>query len=191
MNLANKFTIARVIMIPLFIAAVLIDAIPYNYTVAALIFIIASITDTIDGHLARSRNMITDFGKFLDPLADKALVVTALICLVDLGWVSSVIVSIIVIREFMVNALRLVASSSSGEVIAASIWGKLKTVTQMVAIVATLVFMAFLQIFPELIPQSALFAVSTAMMLVAAVMTVISGADYLYKYKDYINTKKT
>lgn len=190
MNLANKFTIARVIMIPLFIAAVLIDAIPYNYTVAALIFIIASITDTIDGHLARSRNMITDFGKFLDPLADKALVVTALICLVDLGWVSSVIVSIIVIREFMVNALRLVASSSSGEVIAASIWGKLKTVTQMIAIIATLVFMAFLQIFPELIPQSSLYAVSTAMMLVAAVMTVISGADYLYKYKDYINTKK-
>lgn len=189
MNLANKFTIARVVMIPLFMVAILVDAIPYNYTFAAAVFIIASVTDTIDGILARKKNMITDFGKFLDPLADKALVVTALICLVDLGWTPGVIVAVIVIREFTVNALRLVASSG-GEVIAASIWGKLKTVTQMVAVVSTLVFMAFLQIVPDLISENVLYIISLVMMIIAAVMTVISGADYIYKYKDFIDTEK-
>lgn len=189
MNLANKFTLFRVILIPAFIAVVLTNF-PYHYLISLVIFSVASITDAIDGHLARSKQMVTTFGKFLDPLADKALVVSALICLIDLDWTWCVLVVIIVIREFLVTSLRLVAINSDGAVIAASIWGKLKTTTQMCAIVGTLSFAAFEEIFPDIIQHQTLYIISLVLMSIATVMTVISGVDYLYKYKGYIDTTK-
>ena len=189
MNLANKFTLLRVILIPFFIAALLIESIPYHYIIAFVIFVIASITDAIDGHLARSRNMITSFGKFLDPLADKALVVSALICLIELKWTWSVLVIIIVIREFLVTSIRLVASSSSGEVIAASIWGKLKTVTQMVGISSILAFGAFEDVIGTQY-HSVLYITAIVLMCIATFTTVMSGIDYLMKYRSYIDTTK-
>ena len=189
MNIANKFTVLRVILIPLFVAFLLIDKLPYNYLIALAIFGIASITDAIDGHIARSRNMITSFGKFLDPLADKALVVSALICLVELKWTWSVLVIVIVLREFLVTSLRLVASSSSGEVIVASFWGKLKTVTQMIAICCILAFGAFEDFFGTQW-HSIFYIVAIILMFVAALFTVVSGIDYIIKYKHYIDTTK-
>lgn len=189
MNLANKFTVLRVILIPLFVAVLLIKAIPCHYLIALAIFGIASITDAVDGHLARSRNMITSFGKFLDPLADKALVVSALVCLLELGWTWSVLVIIIILREFLVTSLRLVASSTSGEVIAASILGKIKTTTQMTAIALILAFGAYEDFFGTGI-HNILYIVAIVCMSVAAVATVVSGIDYVIKYKGYIDTTK-
>lgn len=186
MNIANKFTLFRVILIPLFVAVLLIKF-PFHYIIALVVFALASVTDAIDGHLARSRNMVTSFGKFLDPLADKALVVSALICLVELNWTWSVLVIIIVLREFLVTSLRLVASSTSGEVIAASYWGKLKTTTQMIAICFLLAFGGFEGIFGTQW-HNTLFMVGIVLMGIATVFTVISGVDYVVKYRGYIDT---
>ncbi len=136
MNLANKLTLLRVILVPFFAFFMLAgDIVPYSYLWAAVIFAVASITDTADGKIARKYNMVTNFGKFLDPLADKVLVVTALICFVELGWASAWVTAIIVAREFVVSGIRLIAAGSEKKtVIAASIWGKLKTASTMVAI---------------------------------------------------------
>lgn len=189
MNLANKFTTLRVILIPIFVAVLLIKQIPCHYLIALAIFGIASVTDAIDGHLARSRNMITSFGKFLDPLADKALIVSALICLLELGWTWAVLVIIIVLREFLVTSLRLVASSTSGEVIAASFLGKIKTTTQMVTIALILAFGAYEDFFGTGI-HNILFVIAIVLMALTAVATIISGIDYVIKYKGYIDTTK-
>lgn len=189
MNIANKFTVCRVILIPLFIAALLIQSIPLNYLIALIIFAVASITDAIDGHLARSRNMVTSFGKFLDPLADKALVVSALVCLLELGWTSSVLVIIIILREFLVTSLRLVVSTTSGEVIAASYWGKVKTTTQMIAICCILGFGVYEELFGAGI-HNILYIIAIILMSIATIATVISGIDYVIKYKGYIDTTK-
>ena len=135
MNIANKLTLLRVILVPFFAFFMLAgDIVPYSYLWAAVIFAVASITDTADGKIARKYNMVTNFGKFLDPLADKVLVVTALICFVELGWASAWVTAIIVAREFVVSGIRLIAAGSEKKtVIAASIWGKLKTASTMVA----------------------------------------------------------
>ena len=188
MNLANKFTTLRVILIPLFVAALLIK-LPCHYLIALAIFGAASITDAIDGHLARSRNMITSFGKFLDPLADKALVVSALVCLVELGWTWSVLVIIIILREFLVTSLRLVASSTSGEVIAASYLGKIKTTTQMITIALILAFGAYEDFFGSGV-HNILYIIALVLMTITVVATIVSGVDYVIKYKGYIDTTK-
>ncbi|MPW25816.1 CDP-diacylglycerol--glycerol-3-phosphate 3-phosphatidyltransferase [Alkalibaculum sp. M08DMB] len=168
MNLPNKLTLLRVIMIPFFIFFMIAD-VNNGQTIAAIIFIIASATDWLDGYIARKYNLITVFGKFADPLADKLLVSAALICLVELGAVSSWIVILIIAREFAVTGLRVLAASDN-IVIAASWWGKIKTVTQMVAIIATL-FNNY--------PFSLInIPVSTTFMYLAALFTVISGVDY-------------
>lgn len=170
MNLPNKLTLLRVIMIPFFVAALLYDggANQNMRYVAAALFIIASLTDMLDGKIARKYNLVTNFGKFMDPLADKLLVCSALICLVELKELPAWMVIVIISREFIISGFRLVASDN-GVVIAASYWGKFKTTFQMIAVVLLIVG----------IP--ALSMVTTAVVWIALVLTVISLVDYIAK----------
>ena len=141
MNLPNKLTIFRIILVPIMVIIPYLNIkgefleVPLTFLIMDLIFIIASITDKLDGSIARKRNMITTFGKFLDPIADKILVLAALIILVEFGKIPGWIPIIVLFREFIVSGYRLVAATNGGEVIAASKWGKIKTVTQMIAII--------------------------------------------------------
>ena len=170
MNLPNKLTVLRVIMIPFFVAALLYDggANQNMRDVAAAIFIIASLTDMLDGKIARKYNLVTNFGKFMDPLADKLLVCSALICMIELRELPAWMVIIIISREFIISGFRLVASDN-GVVIAASYWGKFKTTFQMIGVV--------LLIFN--IP--ALSMVTTIVIWIALALTVISLVDYVVK----------
>ena len=170
MNLPNKLTILRVIMIPFVVAALLYDggANQNMRYVAAALFIIASLTDMLDGKIARKYNLVTNFGKFMDPLADKLLVCSALICLIELGQIPAWMVIIIISREFIISGFRLVASDN-GVVIAASYWGKFKTTFQMIGVV--------LLIFN--IP--ALSTLTTIIVWIALALTVISLVDYIVK----------
>lgn len=170
MNLPNKLTILRVIMIPFFVVALLYDG-GENQTlryVAAAIFIIASLTDMLDGKIARKYNLVTNFGKFMDPLADKLLVCSALICLVELKELPAWMVIVIISREFIISGFRLVASDN-GVVIAASYWGKFKTTFQMIAVVLLILGIPSLSM------------VTTAVVWIALVLTVISLVDYIAK----------
>jgi len=170
MNLANKITLIRIVLIPLFIVLLLNDL----YFLSANVFVIASLTDALDGYIARKYNMITNMGKLMDPLADKLLVTSALICLVEKGDIASWLVIIIISREFLVSLLRSIAASE-GTVIAASKWGKMKTIFQMVAIISILY-----KNYPfELIN----FPFSTIAIYIATVLTLISGVDYILKNK--------
>lgn len=170
MNLPNKITMLRVIMIPFFVAFMLVPGIPYGKYIAVGIFILASLTDTLDGYLARKYNLVSNFGKFMDPLADKLLVSSALICFAALHTMPAWIVIIIISREFIISGFRLVASDA-GVVIAASWWGKVKTVVQMV--------MAVVLILDFDIP---VFNILEQVLIYAAlILTVISLIDYLVK----------
>lgn len=171
MNTANKITILRILMIPVFMIVLLIDRIPYNDLIAALIFVAAAATDGVDGYVARKYNQITDFGKFIDPLADKLLVATALICLVDMGRIASYMAVIIIAREFIVTSLRIVAISK-GVVIAADMTGKIKTVIQIIATVIVLVFPADRFLICG-------FSAGYIAMLIATLFTIYSGVVYL------------
>ena len=170
MNLPNKLTILRVIMIPFFVAALLYDggANQNMRYVAAALFIIASLTDMLDGKIARKYNLVTNFGKFMDPLADKLLVCSALICMIELRELPAWMVIIIISREFIISGFRLVASDN-GVVIAVSYWGKFKTTFQMIGVV--------LLIFN--IP--ALSTLTTIIVWIALALTVISLVDYIVK----------
>ena len=188
MNLPNKLTVARIIMVPFFVVFLVNVTIPHHFLIAGLIFALASFNDLLDGKIARKRNLVTNFGKFLDPLADKILVISALVCFVNLGLAELWFVLIIIAREFMVTSIRLIAVNT-GEVIAANIWGKAKTVSQMVAIVGILI-MQYLQ---ELINLSVMpsftvgqFSSSTVFWFagnvlvgISTLFTIISGAIYL------------
>ena len=177
MNLANKLTVIRMILVPIFLIASMFGTIEGNI-IALVIFIVASITDKLDGYIARSKNQITNFGKFMDPLADKLLVTSALIVLVEKGIVPGWVVVIIIAREFIVSGLRTLAASQ-GVVIAASNWGKLKTATQMVGIIMALL---------SLVYSASWLNISTQIVIyVAAVITLISGVDYFVKGKGIIN----
>ena len=170
MNLPNKLTIVRVCLIPFFVAALLFDH-GNNYTmriVANVLFIIASLTDLFDGKIARKYNMVTNFGKFMDPLADKLLVCSALICLIELGQLAAWVVIVIISREIIISGFRLVAADN-GVVIAASYWGKFKTTFQMIAVI--------LLIFD--IP--ALRMVANITVVIAVALTIISLVDYVAK----------
>ena len=170
MNLPNKLTIIRVCLIPFFVAALLFDH-GNNYTmriVANDLFIVASLTDLFDGKIARKYNLVTNFGKFMDPLADKLLVCSALICLIELGQLPAWVVIIIISREFIISGFRLVAADN-GVVIAASYWGKFKTTFQMAAVI--------LMIFN--IP--ALTLVTNIVVVIAVALTIISLVDYVAK----------
>lgn len=182
MNLPNKLTILRVILVPFFILFFYLESVPCNYTIAFVLFAAASVTDALDGHIARKNNLITTFGKFLDPLADKVLVVSALCCFTEKGLMSAIPLIIIIAREFMVSGLRLV-TANEGVVVAAGIWGKLKTAFTMVAIVAILLFCC-------LDMTDRLRIVSDILIWVSTALTIISGAVYLKGYWKYIDTDK-
>lgn len=187
MNLPNRLTILRVIFIPFFLFFALVPSIPGNNFYALGIFAIASATDWLDGYLARKNKLVTNFGKFLDPLADKVLVMAALICFVETGYVGCIPVIIILAREFMVTALRLVAASNV--VIAAGVWGKLKTAFTMIAIIFIFALNGLVQV-GVAIPLTILGLISGILIWIATALTVISGIQYLWSYRKYIDTKK-
>lgn len=181
MNLPNKITMLRIFMIPFFVFFMQMDSMPYSRYIAVVIFIIASLTDTLDGYLARKYNLISNFGKFMDPLADKLLVCSALICFVALpdnpmpAWVVIVIIS----REFIISGFRLVASDA-GVVIAASWWGKSKTIVQMVMSVVLIVNFS----------GTVIDIIELILIYLALILTVISLIDYLAKNWKVMNDGK-
>ncbi len=177
MNLANKLTVLRIILVPIFLICAMVNTTTANI-IALSIFIVASVTDKLDGYIARSRNQITNFGKFMDPLADKLLVTCALILLVEKGIIAAWVVVVIIAREFIVSGLRTLAASQ-GVVIAASNWGKLKTVIQMIAIIMGLLSLVYNPEWLNITTQVTIY--------LAAVITIISGVDYFVKGKDIIN----
>ena len=195
MNLANKLTIFRIILvfiiliIPFFNIQGDILGIPITFFIIDVIFIIASITDKLDGYIARSRNQITTFGKFLDPIADKILVIISMMLLIEFGKIPSWIPAIIIMREFIVSGYRLIAVEKKGKVIAASVWGKLKTVIQMIAIMLAFIdknpFGAILTM--QLTGMEfAINLIVTLMMIICVIATVFSGWDYIKSGKDLL-----
>lgn len=186
MNLPNKLTVGRIVLVPFFVAALLIDF-PFNSVAALIIFIVASLTDMLDGKIARKRNLVTDFGKFADPLADKILVLAALLCFVQLGLCDCIAVIIILFREFAVTSIRLIAASK-GKVVAANIWGKVKTVTQMIAIIAILVFQSILNIFSETQVAETAFLISGMVLIwISTIFAIISGVIYIIQNRHFIS----
>ena len=180
MNLPNKLTIMRVILIPFFVFFLLSPYFPaYGNYIAVAIFIVASLTDMLDGKIARKYNLVTNFGKFMDPLADKLLVCSAMICLIELDRLAAWIVIVIIAREFIISGFRLVASDN-GVVIAASYWGKLKTTFQMLMVIVLIldIQMPFFQI------------LGTVLTYVALILTVVSLIDYIVKNKDVLKDQK-
>ena len=180
MNLPNKLTVFRVVLIPFFVFFLLYPVVSeYSIYIAAAIFIAASLTDFADGKIARKYNLVTNFGKFMDPLADKLLVCAAMICLVETGQLAAWIVIVIISREFIISGFRLIASDN-GIVIAASYWGKFKTVFQMLMIIV-LVLDIDLEFFRML---------GTVFTYAALVLTVVSLADYVVKNKGVLKEQK-
>ena len=180
MNLPNKLTLFRVILIPFFVFFLLApDFEGYGNYIAVAIFIVASITDFLDGKIARKYHLVTNFGKFMDPLADKLLVSSALICLVDLNKIPAWIVIVIIAREFIISGFRLVAADN-GVVIAASYWGKFKTAFQMVTVIVLILN----------IPGEVFAVIGTVLIYISLVLTVISLIDYIAKNKDVLKDQK-
>lgn len=194
MNLPNKLTLLRVVLIPFFLFFMYVD-IPFHYAIALVIFGAASITDALDGKIARARNLVTNFGKFLDPLADKVLVIAALSVFVELKEVNMSAIPLIIItaREFMVSGLRLLAANS-GVVVAAGIWGKLKTAFTMVAVVAILFWLCLCSDFGIDFPEAFRNAVDNilvpVLIWISTILTIISGAVYLKGYWHLIDSDK-
>jgi len=195
MNLPNKLTIFRIILVPIMVIIPLLNiqgaflGIPITYWIINFIFIIASITDKLDGHIARKTNQVTNFGKFADPLADKILVLSAMLLLVEFGKLPAWIPIIILAREFIVSGYRLVAVEQGGKVIAASIFGKIKTVTQIIAIIIAFIdvnsFARCLSGGLTGIPLI-LNILQTLMMIICVIATIVSGVDYLKDGKKYL-----
>ena len=186
MNLPNKLTIFRIILVPIMVIITFFD-IDIKWILVDAIFIIASLTDKLDGHIARSRNLVTTFGKFLDPIADKILVLAAMLVLVEAAKLPAWIPIIVLFREFIVSGYRLVAVEKGGKVVAASVWGKLKTVTQMVALVLAIVDPnAFGACFTGTLSGFSFWynLIVTILMIISVVATIFSGVDYIVKGKD-------
>lgn len=198
MNLPNKLTVLRIILVPIM---VILAYIPFesnflnistNMWLINIIFIVASITDSLDGNLARKNNQITTFGKFLDPLADKILVISAMLILVEQQLLPAFIPIIVIIREFAVSGYRLIAAQSNGEVIAANFWGKLKTVTQMVAIISAFININNTNIFGEFIKGTltglhlVINIITTGMFVISTIATIFSGYEYLKNSKELL-----
>lgn len=177
MNLPNKLTMFRVVLIPFFVLFMLAPITSVDKWIALGIFIVASLTDLLDGKIARKYNLVTNFGKFMDPLADKLLVCSALICLVALSKIPAWIVIVIIAREFIISGFRLIASDN-GVVIAASYWGKFKTTFQMIMICLMIADIQTIQI------------VTDVVMWIALILTVVSLVDYLVKNKDVMKDTK-
>lgn len=181
MNLPNKITIARILLVPFFIIVFLLPQIPYNNYIALALFIIASATDAVDGYIARKYKLITDFGKFMDPLADKLLVCSALICFIEVEeiYMPAWVVIVLIAREFIISGFRLVAADK-GVVIAAGIWGKLKTVCQMVMCIVLM-----LQI-----PGQFFDVLGKVLVYLSLALTIISLVDYIWKNKAVLEDEK-
>lgn len=193
MNLANKLTIFRIVLVPVILIIPYLNipgdlwGVPLTFYIIDIIFILASLTDKLDGYIARSRNQITTFGKFLDPIADKILVIVAMLILVQVGKLPAWIPAIVVIREFIVSGYRLIAVEKQGKVIAASIWGKIKTCTQMLGLVVAFVdpnrfgtiFEGYLSGF-----EFGLNLVTTVLLGISVIATIFSGIDYLKGSKE-------
>lgn len=179
MNLPNKITIFRVCMIPVFLVFMLVPNIPYGNYIATAVFAIACASDALDGHIARKHNLVTNFGKFMDPLADKLLVCSALICFVELSYMPAWIVIVIIAREFIISGFRLIASDN-GVVIAASYWGKFKTIAQMIACILLIVQLPFAWV--EVIEQVFIW--------LSLVLTVVSLCEYIWKNRDVLKETK-
>ena len=170
MNLPNKLTVLRVIMVPFFVLFMLTDlGGEAGKWIALVIFCLASLTDMLDGKIARARNLVTNFGKFMDPLADKLLVCSAMICLVPTGQLPAWVVIVIIAREFIISGFRLVASDSV-IVIAASYWGKFKTVSQMLMVIVLIADLG-----------GVFDMIGTALIWIALILTVVSLVDYIAK----------
>ena len=199
MNLPNKITVARMLLIPIMIIVpylglnnVLFGSVTIGSFITLIIFLIASFTDFLDGYLARRNNLVTTFGKFLDPIADKLLVLSALIMLVEQGIIPSWIPIIIAAREFIVSGIRMLAAGD-GKVIAASWYGKVKTVSQMIAIslafLSTNTFMQFTSV--EMSTGALILNILMSLtMIVAVLTTILSGVDYFMKSKDIVLKSK-
>lgn len=196
MNLPNKLTVLRIAIVPLMIATLLIGF-PHHYLVSGLLFGIAALTDFFDGRIARKRNLITDFGKFADPLADKILVISALVCFAELSITSSVVAIVVLFREFAVTSIRLVAASS-GKVVAANMWGKAKTVSQIIAIavtfalqyIAELMSMSIIPVSADVLSQCTLvfYIISNVCLWISAALALISGIIYIKDNREFIKT---
>ena len=195
MNLPNKLTIFRIVLVPIMVIIPFLGiegeffGIPIEYWIIDFIFILASLTDKLDGYLARKNNQVTTFGKFLDPLADKILVLAAMIMLVEMAKLPAWIPIIVLAREFLVSGYRLIAVEKGGKVIAASKWGKLKTVTQMIAIILAFVDLnGFGECFVGTLAggEFILNLIVTIMMILQTIATIFSGIDYMKGAKDTI-----
>ena len=183
MNLPNKLTLLRVVLIPVFVVLLLLEG-GQNYTLriaALIVFCIASFTDFLDGQIARRNNLVTNFGKFMDPLADKLLVCSALICMIELGQLPSWYVITVIAREFIISGFRLVAADN-GIVIAASYWGKFKTVFQMIMVIVLM--------FNQYLCNPVLNVIGIILIVVATTLTVISLVDYIWKNKSVLKEQK-
>ena len=178
MNIANRLTIIRVILVPFFLLFLYLD-IPFKYLFALLVFITASITDLYDGKLARKYNIVTNFGKFLDPLADKILVISAMTAFISMSLAHPITVILVITREFTISGVRLVAASDSGKIIDANIWGKLKTTLQLVVIIAILAFMQIAELINNNSFSRAIIIGSNVGMWLVAIVTIISGITYI------------
>lgn len=199
MNLPNKLTVMRIFLTPLFMAAMLISF-PHHYGVALLIFIVAAITDYFDGKIARERKIVTNFGKFLDPLADKMLTTAAFLAFLAVGHGEGIawVLFIVLFREFMIASLRLVAVSSEiKKVIPANIWGKIKTVTQMIAVICGIVVLYLSESIGPLLPvdvalvlRDVLYVVYNVILWVSTAFTIISGVIYTKDSFEFINPSK-
>ncbi len=191
MNLPNRLTLLRIALVPFFVFFMCFTAMPLRFLWALILFVLASITDLLDGRIARKNNMVTDFGKFLDPLADKILVAATLICFVELGWTSAWVVFIILAREFIVSGIRLVAASSDKKkVIPANIWGKLKTAVTMIAIIVILILGVLIYDLKVIGGDFPAQLIRDILMILSAALTVISGIVYCYEYREFINPSK-
>ena len=175
MNTPNKLTLLRIIMIPFFVVFMLVDFGPWSKWAALAIFVVASLTDTLDGYLARRDHLVTNFGKFMDPLADKLLVCSAMICMIELGRLPSWVVIVIIGREFVISGFRLIASDN-GVVIAANYWGKIKTVCQMVMIIVLIADLG-----------SGFVILEQILIYASLLLTVISLVTYLWQNRSVLS----
>lgn len=200
MNLPNKLTVMRMALIPVFLVFMLAESIPHRYLIAAVIFAAASFTDYLDGHIARRDGLVTNFGKLMDPLADKLLVFSALVCFIELEMSSALIVFIILAREFLVTSVRLIAAEQ-GTVIAADIWGKMKTVSQIVWVLIALTALWLEESWPLFMtvspgasappaPVIFLIGLSFVVQTIVVILTVFSGFNYIWKNRSLLGDIK-
>ncbi len=194
LNLPNIITVARIVITPVFLAVILMENLPHRFLLACIIFSIASISDAVDGYLARKNNQVTNFGKFLDPIADKVLTTSALLAFMSMGLCNIWIVMLVLTREFAIASVRMIAASG-GVVIPANIWGKIKTISQMVfTIVIMLLGEAYYIVeksYTELsVKLPDLSLISNGLLWITAILTVVSGVIYLNDSKKIIDFTK-